>query len=44
MFSHTSFFQAVQNQCVLLLWRMKYQFKNGCFKNRYIIVVQIELW
>ena len=22
---------------------MKYQFKNGCFKNRYIIVVQIEL-
>ena len=22
---------------------MKHQFKNGCFKNRYIIVVQIEL-
>ena len=43
MFSHTFLFQAIQNQCVLLLWKMKHQFKNGCFKNRYIIVVQIEL-
>ena len=32
-------FQAIQKQGVSLLWNMKNQFKDSCFKNRYIIVV-----
>ena len=35
-------FQAIQKQGVSLLWNMKNQFKDSCFKNRYIIVVHIK--
>ena len=36
-------FQAIQKQGVSLLRNMKNQFKDGSFKNRYIIVIQIKL-